>query len=303
MGITHLRSVGLAVPDFTAASGFLSDQWRLEETGGDREIRYFGAVGAEEPYSLRLRRADDRRIDYISFGVDTVAETERLAERLAGSGMTLASEPGKLDQLGDGYGFRFFDPNGHVVELSTNVASKEAREIAERDSTPVKISHVVLNAQDIEATAEFYVNFLGFRVSDRLTDSMIFLRCNRDHHAIALHKARHSSLNHISWELRGVDEFMRGVGRLVRAGQNLVWGPGRHGPGDNTFAYFTEPNGYVMEVTTALAQVDETTWEPAVWERKPEVSDQWGLAGPIPERAIAAMDSRPDPGLWNAPPC
>lgn len=303
MGITHLRSVGLAVPDFDAASGFLNDHWRLDQAGDDGDVRYFSAAGATEPYSLRLRRNEDRRIDYVSFGVDTAGEVERLAERLAASGVSLLSQPGKLDRPGGGYGFRFFDPNGHVVELSADVTGKEAREIAERDSTPVKISHVVLNAPDIEATAAFYVRHLGFRISDRLADRMIFLRCNRDHHALALHSSHRSSLNHVSWELRGIDEFLRGVGRLVRGGQNMVWGPGRHGPGDNTFAYFTEPNGYVMEITTALAQVDEATWEPAVWERKPEVSDQWGFAGPIPEQAIVALDSRPDPGLWNAPPC
>lgn len=303
MPITHLRSIAIGLPDFDDAASFYREHWRLEQVADDRDLAYFGAVGSAEGHSLRMRRSDERRIDYISFGVDSPGSIDALATDVARAGVRLVSEPGALDQYGGGYGFRFFDLDGHVIELSCDVAAKTAHEIAERDSTPVKISHVVLNAPDIEATAAFYVRHLGMRVSDRLADSMIFLRCNNDHHSLALHKSSQRSLNHVSWETRGVDEFMRATGRLVRSGQNMVWGPGRHGPGDNTFAYFTEPNGYVMEVTTALAQIDEATWEPQVWERKPEVGDQWGIAGPMPECAIAALDSSADPGLWTAPPC
>lgn len=303
MPITHLRSIGLAMPEFEAASRFYRDHWRLEVVADDSALVHLGAVGSTESYALRVRKAPERRIDYISFGVDTAESVDLIAHSLASAGVRMVSEPGSMDHPGGGYGFRFFDPSGHVIELSCGVAEKHATEIAERDSTPVKLSHVVLNAPDIEATANFYVQHLGFRVSDRLADSMIFLRCNTDHHSLALHRSPQRSLNHVSWETRGVDEFMRATGRLVRNGQNMVWGPGRHGPGDNTFAYFTEPNGYVMEVTTALAQVEEETWSPQVWERKPEVGDQWGLAGPMPERAIAALDSSTDSGLWTPPPC
>ncbi len=303
MPITHLRSVAIGLPDFDGAKLFYKEHWRLEEVASEGGLSYFGAVGSSEVHSLRMRRSDERRIDYIAFGVDSPASIDDFATRLGRAGVRLASEPSVLGQYGGGYGFRFFDPDGQVIELSCEVATKTAHDIAERDSTPVKISHVVLNAPDIEATAAFYVKHLGMRVSDRLSDSMVFLRCNNDHHSIALHRSGRSSLNHVSWETRGVDEFMRATGRLLRAGQNMLWGPGRHGPGDNTFAYFTEPNGYVMEVTTALAQVDDSTWCPQVWERKPEVGDQWGTAGAMPERAIAALDSSADPGLWTAPPC
>ncbi len=34
---------------------------------------------------------------------------------------------------------------------------------------------------------------------------------------------------------------------------------GRHGPGNNVFSYFIEPNGFVAEYTTELDQIDEAT--------------------------------------------
>ncbi len=57
-----------------------------------------------------------------------------------------------------------------------------------------KIGHVALYVADVERSARFYIDVLGFRISDIYDDDMmpggaIFLRCNADHHGIALFKA------------------------------------------------------------------------------------------------------------------
>jgi hypothetical protein len=84
---------------------------------------------------------------------------------------------------------------------------------------------------------------------------------------------------------------------MVRAGYRNLWGPGRHGPGDNTFSYFHAPDGFVVEYTTALLEVDEQAWVPSRWEGDGPEADQWGTAGPIDEFIPAAV-GQPDPGLW-----
>ena len=68
-------------------------------------------------------------------------------------------------------------------------------------------------------TKQFYEDHLGFVLSDWLEDEMCFLRVRTDHHIIAIGHGPHTSLNHISFEMRGIDEFMRGTGRLMRAGK------------------------------------------------------------------------------------
>ena len=50
---------------------------------------------------------------------------------------------------------------------------------------------------------------------------------------------------------------MRGAGRMKQQGFNVEWGVGRHGPGDNIFSYFIEPNGFVTEYTAEVEQIDE----------------------------------------------
>ena len=54
-----------------------------------------------------------------------------------------------------------------------------------------KIGHVVLRARDLQRSVAFYTKVLGFRVSDvypeeMMPGGMVFMRCNADHHGIAL---------------------------------------------------------------------------------------------------------------------
>ena len=156
---------------------------------------------------------------------------------------------------------------------------------------------------DIDAACAFYTSVLGMRVSDWSEHQMSFLRCNSEHHVIAFNQAAWTSVNHVAYELSTIDHFMRGLGKLKHVGIDPEWGPGRHGPGDNTFSYFYDPLGNVMEYTTELEQIpDEETWEPRVFELTPENSDQWGTANPMSEFVAKQSFNDPDRGVFVAPP-
>jgi hypothetical protein len=126
---------------------------------------------------------------------------------------------------------------------------------------------------------------------------MVFLRCASDHHSIALVRGAYASANHVAFELPTLNEFMRSIGRMKQKGIVPTWGPGRHGPGDNPFAYFCSPTGFVIEFTSELQQIDEETHQAQVWPRDdPEAMDQWMTAGPPTSAQRAIMQGRPDPG-------
>jgi catechol 2,3-dioxygenase-like lactoylglutathione lyase family enzyme len=176
--------------------------------------------------------------------------------------------------------------------------------VEERESRPKSISHVVFNTGDLTRTRDFYQTVLGFKVSDWVQDFFCFMRTGRTHHILAFAQSRHSSLNHVSFEVRGLDEFMRATGSMMRRGHEPVWGPGRHGAGDNTFSYFRDPTtGFVMEYTTALQQIDdEHGWTPKVYSTSDEDTDQWGTSNPFDEVVLTTMHGQADPGLWIPPP-
>jgi catechol 2,3-dioxygenase-like lactoylglutathione lyase family enzyme len=299
--ITHVRYVALGTSDLSGQTEFYRDVWGLQERESDAGLQYFGAVEAPDPFILRLRATDVDRLDLISFAVPSPEDADAMVAHLRRQGATLLSTPHESTGLGGGYGFRFLDHEGRTLEIMSEVRPVDARPLAEREWLPGKLSHVVINTPDLEATAAWYVHNLGLPISDRLEDRMIFLRGNNNvHHTMAIAAGPHVSLNHVAYETRGIDEYLRASGRLIRAGLPCVWGPGRHGPGDNTFAYFSDRSGFVAEYTTALQVVDDwEAWKPRVHPINPEWSDQWGTAcARNPEPFIG----RPDPGAFQPPP-
>ena len=305
--ITHLRHVDLAIPDYARQLAFYTDVWGLTQVAGDTGIAFLAAEGSPERYVIRLRK-DAKRLDLVSFGAATSQDVDTIAERLIAKNVPLVAEPGALATEGGGYGLRFFDLDGRTIEVSADVAVREHRRLRERESIPVRLSHVVLNGTDPDRTALWYADVLGFRLSDTLAGAemgtvMNFMRCNPRHHSVAFARGPHVSLHHVSFEMRGVDEFMRGAGRVIRSGAKLVWGQGRHLAGDNTYSYFLDPQGNTIEYTTELAELDEDTWHPHVYDMHDEaVQDQWGTANPMNELVARESFNDVDPGLFCAPP-
>ncbi len=112
-----------------------------------------------------------------------------------------------------------------------------------------KIGHVVLNVADLEASVRFYTEVLGLQVSDRYPDSMVpggmvFLRCNTDHHGIALvggaKKPEASSLNHFAFEVGSVDEVFQARAWLRKHGSTIVF-EGRRRAGCQIAVEFQDP--------------------------------------------------------------
>jgi catechol 2,3-dioxygenase-like lactoylglutathione lyase family enzyme len=148
----------------------------------------------------------------------------------------------------------------------------------------------VLNSPRQEDAARFWCDALGFEVSDRSV--LTFLRCNADHHSIAFHPGAAPTLHHVAFEMRDLDAVMRGAARLRERGHPLEWGIGRHGPGNNVFAYFVGPEDYVVEYTAEVLQVDDGYRARAPEERlyPPGRSDLWGLTPPPSARMKAAQE-------------
>ena len=166
--ITHVRHVDLAVPDYEKEREFYTTTWGLTPVAEDSGITFLAAEGSPEQYVVRLRKDAQKRMDLWAFGAKDAAAVDTLAERLGQAGVRLVNEPGKLQTPGGGYGFRFFDCDGRVVEISADVAPRQHRRIEEKESIPVRLSHVVINSPQPEKTVEFYSRHFGFALSDTL---------------------------------------------------------------------------------------------------------------------------------------
>jgi catechol 2,3-dioxygenase-like lactoylglutathione lyase family enzyme len=255
---------------------------------------------ADEHHVLALTAAPNNGLGRISFAVATPRDVEDAARRLEALGVPQFTAPGPSRHPGGGYGMELIDPEGRIIEI---VAEKEAVGALRHDlAIPVGVTHVVLNTTDIDAAVSFYTSVLGMRVSDWSEHRMVFLRCNSYHHAIAFNQAPWASINHVAYEMPSIDHFMRGIGRLKGNGQEPLWGPGRHGPGNNTFSYFADPARLVCEYTSDVQQIVEDEWISRVWPRVPELADRWGTAGPPASEVRAAMAGAVEVGAFGERP-
>jgi catechol 2,3-dioxygenase-like lactoylglutathione lyase family enzyme len=306
-GIVSVRYVALEVPDFERERNFIKDHWGLTEAEHDgNKLSFFAAEGSPEAYIFRLRAGTERGIDLIALAAASAQAVDRLAAKVAQAGARLIAEPKQLQTPGGGYGFRFFDPEGRAVEISSGVRERPARALERGESIPAKLSHVVMHSADVGKIAEFYTGQLGFTVSDWFVNDagqkcFGFLRCSADHHSLAFVAGAAPSLNHVAFEMRDIDEMMRGTGRLLKAQITLHWGPGRHVLGNNTFSYFTSPAGNVLEYTSEIQQVD-ASYQCKSLLMCPQNADQWGtgVLGGSPARG--PNTAVPDPHAWKTPP-
>jgi catechol 2,3-dioxygenase-like lactoylglutathione lyase family enzyme len=293
--VSEIRYVGYAVADLAAEAAFYRDIWGLEEAGEKDGMLHFAAQGHDELYVVRLREAETQRIDIITLAAETRADVDALHDKVVQYGCQVVFPPRELRTLGRGYGFRFFSKDGLPFEISSDVARGAARELVRWEGIPLKISHIVLHSPDHQEMVRFFTDVLGFKVSDWLGDFMCFLRCNSAHHRIAILPGP-ACLNHVAYDMLGVDDMMRGIHRLKLKGTDIRWGPGRHTAGNNTFSYFTTPAGFAVEYTSELDEVDDATWEAKVHVPAPMVMDQWGIGVGGPQ---TMPHPEPDAGLFQ----
>lgn len=291
MTIRSVRHVALRMPRPEVTGSFLGDAFGLIHADNG-----FRGTAVAAPL-VRLSEGPAFGIDHISLHASHRRDIDDIAQRVQRLGLVLAQEPGVDDE--GAYRMRCRDGSGLLIEIAHAARTvPDAVPHVPFLDRPMLISHVVVNTPDLEATAELYCELFGFTISDRYGDFMIFLRCNRYHHSVALSQAEHTSLNHIAFEVGSVDGVMRDSARLQGLGSDPIWGPGRHGPGDNVFSYFSDPNGLVVEYTSALEVFDEADPRAAkVWPMDdPEQDNLWGTGDPSDE-GIALMTGAPDPYL------
>lgn len=290
--IDRLRAVTLRVTDLERSLAFYAGAWGLAPVARKDDTVFLRAAGTDH-HALVLKQSDKVALDSVTFGTASRDDLLALYDRLQSHGVATEQPPRALPSAGGGWGFAFRDGEGRLFKVVADREDHAAPQAAE--ARPVKLAHVVLNTVDGKAASAFFTDVLGFRLSDQ-TSKMNFMRCNADHHAIALCEMGNTSLNHIAFEMASWNELMYGAGRLKRAGHMVQWGVGRHGPGDNVFAYFLDPDGFAVEYTAEVQQIDEATHRigrASDWDRPPEKMDRWGFAE-LPSAAMkAAMHGDP----------
>jgi catechol 2,3-dioxygenase-like lactoylglutathione lyase family enzyme len=241
--IRGMRSVELIASNLEEAARFYETVWNLQPIAARNDARYFRATGAYH-HVLGLRAGAQPAVIRIVFDLADRQAIALLHRTISAAGIK-PTAPAESAVPGGGYGFGCKDPDGRNLFFVCDCA--DHGDSADRADRPRKIAHVNLNARDFEASLAFFTDVLGFRMIDE-NAPLWFLHCaNSDHCSIVLAKTGLPTLNHIAFEMPDCDSMMRGIGRMKDAGYPVEWGPGRHGPGNNVFAYFCGPDEVPLE--------------------------------------------------------
>jgi catechol-2,3-dioxygenase len=280
--ITALRSVALEVPDLVAAEAFYTNVWRLAVRSRESGVVYLAGSGTDH-HLLSLHQANGApKIKYVTLRSSSLEALDEIAAAAVTQG-------GKLNRLREttadasgGVSIQVSDADGRLFEVVfEDQRFTPAEPSAAIKDVPVRLAHTVLNAHDVASAQAFLEAVFDFRLIDR-TGIMAFMNCNIDHHSIAFGITDNDALNHIAFLMPDAESVMRGGGRMRDAGHAIEWGPGRHGPGNNTFNYFIDPFGVVIEYTADVEQIDENypVRMPKDWAWPPGRFDQWGISPP-----------------------
>jgi catechol 2,3-dioxygenase-like lactoylglutathione lyase family enzyme len=279
--VTAIRSVGLGVSDLARAEAFYTTVWGLSVSARADGVVYLRATGRDH-HVLALCAHPNSEILRVSFRVRDEQALASVARNVSDAGGTVIAQAAPNAETDGGIVLKLATPEGFVFHFHCGDVQHEIGDV--RSGFPLRLSHVNLNCKDVDATSAFLERALGFQLTDR-SRMMGFLRCNADHHAVVLAEAQMDGLNHVAFMMPDLESVMLGSGRMIDHGYPIGWGVGRHGPGNNVFAYFVDPFGFVIEHTSEVLQVDDNYIAngPDYWVWPPGRTDHWGIAPQKPD--------------------
>jgi len=235
----------------------------LHETGRNGDTVFLAAAPVHHELSYTASEVDG--IDHIGLVAADAAALVELRARVDAGGFEIVSDTPLEAGIADG--FAFVGPEGFVYEIYIGMDDVPFPELS---FGPDRFGHINLHPQDLEAYTTFLETVLDFRISDRIMEDVgVFLRCNSDHHGIALIAGR-GHMHHHAWQGQSIVDLGKLGDRLDHVGRQLIWGPVRHGAGHNIAAYFVEPAGGVIELYTDLEQIYDDNRPPVLW-----TTDKW----------------------------
>jgi len=226
------------------------------------------------------------QLHYFLYSLETQAAWASFVQRTAHVPKADVSAFAELPD--DALAFR--DPDGHCVVFASadavdanEMGNDELKPASNAQTLPPAVTqHLGIRTPNIDAMAAFYNEVLGFVVSDRVHDDQgqlraCFLRTSELHHALALFGAPVSCFDHQSFEAPDWEGLKHWADHMGDLRQEIVWGVGRHGPGNDVFFMVRDPDGNLAEISSEI-EVCTPDRPMGIWKHEERTLNLWGKA-------------------------
>lgn len=298
MPITRVESLIYGVADMAAGIRYYED-WGLEPVERGENGALFKTLAGQ---TVHLRPIDDASLPpapdedrstvrHTVWGVETDDDLDAIGAELSTDREVARAADGSLsavDESGFSIGFAVSQPADVDVQppaVNLNENSHRLNAVVEPipRAKPLRLGHVVyyIAHEGADRAVSFYLDRLGFRLSDSTIGRGDFMRCagSRDHHNLFLLRRDGSpAFNHAAFEVRNFDEIMMGGACMKAHGWQPDTTPGRHILGSNLYWYFRNPSGGNTEYFADMDCMDDD-WEPRIWQTSPGFS-LWSIDDP-----------------------
>ena len=272
--VKRLRHVSFASPNIEAQLDYYQSIIGLAVIGRDDRRIILGTDSDE--LTLVLEHGAASRLTAIAYEVAPGLDLSDLQKSLAS--LDIKSEVRSDTAPGIPKTLVFNDPDGLQIELFSRWDFCKPVEPI-RGLAVAKLGHVALYTPDPERAAKFFESVLGFRVSDRIEENFVFLRCGPEHHAMNFARGTEARIHHLAFELRDASHMHQACDLLGRNKFQILWGPVRHGPGHNVAVYHHNPDRHLIELYYSMdLMLDEELgyFEPRPWHRdRPQRPKTW----------------------------
>jgi 2,3-dihydroxybiphenyl 1,2-dioxygenase len=263
------------------------DDWRQFGTG------LVGLQAVERSPSLLAFRMDDRKqrivIDrslpegkrFFGWEVADAADLDALAARLEQAGVEVRAEPQTLADARHVAGLiSFHDPAGNRLEAFYGAGIDETpfspgRSISGFRTGPLGLGHAVLTVAKLDDVMPFYVDLLGFRLSDYIEKPFraYFFHINARHHSLALIETGRDGMHHLMVELFSLDDVGQAYDVALGQQERVSVTLGRHTNDLMTSFYAKTPSSFMIECGWGGRDIDPPSWTPLEMTAGPSL---WG---------------------------
>jgi len=215
-------------------------------------------------------RGENKQLGYAAFACRDADGLAAIRARAEQGDVAILASPSPL--FGPN-AFAVADPDGNLIAFG--LAEQEPH----RPGLRGPLQHLTLASQDPDAFERFYVDKLGLLVSDTVRDGdgrlmVVWMRTNHEHHTLSCFRHAQQGIDHHSYEAGDWSVIKDWCDRMGGRRVPLMWGPGRHGPGNNLFVFVEDPDGNWIEISAELEVVHDRPMK--AWPHEERTVNLWG---------------------------